>query len=175
MKIRIVVAAALLCLSGGFFTASSAENGNGNGDEGQSDLARISPYASIAGAYNWRNTAAGDESGGVNGRIGMRVWERLAVEFEGDWQGKRPQSYTLGGNLKGYWMKGRIQPFMLVGGSYWDLDKGHTGPGVRAGGGVDGYVNDHIYLTTGVEYVWGVGDMDRFNYATLYLGVGFRL
>ena len=46
---------------------------------------------------------------------------------------------------------------------------------MRVGGGIDWYVNDRIYVNTGLDYLIGVDSVSDFDYVTAALGVGFRL
>ena len=178
MRVRSLLAVSALALLVGAASAQAAEEVEEANEV--SDLARIGPYVSLGPSWVWRNDDAGGETVGANGRVGFRVWKHLAVEVEGEYHASHSQGWTAGGNLKYLPLVGSLQPFLLLGGVYWDVGRDSnqgedSGGGLRVGGGLDGHITEHFYLTGGVEYVWGLGELDSFNFATLYVGAGFRL
>lgn len=146
------------------------------------------------------------ETGGLNGYIGYRVHPFLAVEGEVEWMAingwKSEQrmrgagiarsidldidTLVITGNLKPYFMTGRIQPFALVGaGLMWEEfgveydgfndDEHHHDFAMRFGGGAEYYATRNVVLSIKASYVLGFGTVkDRDYVSTGMLGLTYR-
>lgn len=126
---------------------------------------------------------------GFNARLGNRSRNfglEALIEAIPNFKGKAGGSelfkyshVTLGGNARFYLPFGRIHPNALVGGGYDLLTIRSNGGGsgtdgggqVRAGGGIDFFVNEDVALTTDVAYAWTFGDIEGTDF--LAIGFGF--
>ena len=132
---------------------------------------------------------------GLDVRVGYRFHPRLAGEVQLQWFPKtdiefadvkalKLETLTLTGNLKGYLLTGRIQPFLLVGAGLMHFDaKDALGLGLRAkgegfaarfGGGVDVYLNRNFLLALDTSYVLPTGDVDGLDQVSFSLGLQYR-
>jgi len=143
---------------------------------------------------------------GVSIGAGYRVHPRLALEGAFDWAegdlsldlivstllgGTQSLRLPLGtlrvwsvtGDLKGYLLTGRIQPYAVVGlgAMQWTLGERTTGIAAdatsfapRLGGGFDVYLTRAILLNLDAGYLLGTGDLDGEDAIMLRLGVGGR-
>jgi opacity protein-like surface antigen len=156
---------------------------------------------------------------GLDVHAGYRVHPRVAVELHYEWmnnfnvnfdnaQRTQPnvssdigeiETSTLTGDVKGYVLTGRIQPFAAVGlGAIWVDSKNtsETTPlgqpngrpivvlnisdqndvafAARFGAGVDIYVADHVAMVLGASYVLPTDSAENFDYVSTELGLQFR-
>jgi opacity protein-like surface antigen len=94
------------------------------------------------------------------------------------------ETLNLTGNLKGYLLTGRIQPFVLVGGGLmhanvddkFDLGtiSGGSAFAARFGGGVEFYVISNIAVVVDLDYVLPTGKLDRLNQFMWSVGLNYR-
>jgi opacity protein-like surface antigen len=94
------------------------------------------------------------------------------------------ETLTLMGNVKGYALTGRIQPFVLAGGGliHYDVeDKVGLGEGskgddfaARFGGGVDLYFNRNIVLVLESSYVLPTGGASDLDQVQVSVGLNYR-
>ena len=132
---------------------------------------------------------------GLDTRVGYRFHPRLAGEVQFQWFPKAKiefadvealnlETLTLTGNVKGYVLTGRVQPFLLVGVGLMHFDvKDELGLGLRAkgegfaarfGGGVDFYLNRNFLLALDTSYVLPTGDVDGLEHVSFSLGMQYR-
>ncbi len=145
---------------------------------------------------------------GVGVRAGYRLFPHLAGEVQFQWfapsesetdfyligsdpkidfenvTALRVRTLNLTGNLKGYLLTGRIQPFVLVGGGllhYEVEDELGLGLGsngddfvARFGGGVDVYFNRNFVLVIDSSYWLPTGSADQLNQIQVSVGLNYR-
>ncbi len=139
-----------------------------------------------------------DSSVGFGGRVGSRVHRYAAVEVQVeylpsiDWNifwGSSPagilnvRMVTTTANLKLFPLSGRIQPFALIGGGATFADvttslrfggEDDFGSVLRAGGGIDAYLTEHIALSTEVSYVLPEDLLEDLHYLSIGLGLQYK-
>ena len=94
------------------------------------------------------------------------------------------ETLTFTGNVKGYLLTGRVQPFLLAGVGLMQVEaKDTVGVGLsieeedfaaRFGGGVDFYINPNIAVVIDVGYVLPTGDLDGLDYVSFSGGFQYR-
>jgi opacity protein-like surface antigen len=115
----------------------------------------------------------------VAAHLGYRLFPWLATELQLEYaiQGKTEiegnewfthQVVFLTANVKVPVVRGRLQPFLLAGGGMFHArfeesrgeawSPSYTGFGLRAGGGIDFYFTENVWLNLGVTYVVPFGD-----------------
>jgi opacity protein-like surface antigen len=146
------------------------------------------------------------ETGGLDAHAGYRVHRYLAVEGQLEWldfPGFKSNEQMAGnglsrnlkvevdtlvitGNLKPYFMTGRIQPFGVVGAGVMMEELGieyqgnnqnerNTGFVMRFGGGVDYYATENVVLSAQGTYVTTFGSVHGRDYTSLgLLGLAYR-
>jgi opacity protein-like surface antigen len=146
-----------------------------------------------------------DNSLGINGRAGYRCHRHFSAEFEIEWiEGFEsdfsspgfgelgelkfePVVYTA--NVKGYFLTGRYQPFLLLGGGMTTVDvkltKDNVGLGLsssesensftmRFGGGIDLYATKNVVVSLQADYVRPFGNLDDLDYVSIGWGLQYR-
>ena len=132
---------------------------------------------------------------GLDARVGYRFHPRFAGEVQVQWSPKadiefanveflKLETLTFTGNVKGYLLTGRIQPFLLAGAGLMHFDvKDKLGLGLREkgegfaarfGGGVDIYFSSNIVFVLEGGYVLPTGDVDGLDYASFAFGLQYR-
>lgn len=146
------------------------------------------------------------ETGGLDGWVGYRVHPYLAVEAELEWMaflGWQSDENISGnglsrnleididtlvitGNLKPYFMTGRIQPYALIGAGVmfeefgveydgFNDDEHHRDFAMRFGAGVEYYATDEVVLTLKGSYVLPFGTVQDRGYISFgLLGLSYR-
>lgn len=169
--------------------------------EENSDPSRKGPSLGLGGTYAIEtfDTSGGlnlDNSGGFNARIGYRFHPRIAGEVEierfqqfdahvGGTDVGEINAWSLGANVKGFVLTGKIQPYGLFGLGYADWEttnsantanpeKTDDGLALRFGGGVDWYVTNKVVLTSDVTYLMGTGDASDYSTVALSFGIAYR-
>jgi len=180
----IATAAALGAVCG---TMAVTGDETGEDEEEQARYARRGPLVAIGA-----NAAAGplgegsklaNAAYGLHASAGYRCNRRVASEFELErlWGyepvggvDQRPTVVT--SNARVYVLTGRIQPYVLFGGGLmWvSTDGGTTGFAIRAGSGLDFYLNESFVLNGKLDYVRAFQAIHGTDYLTLSLGVGYR-
>jgi opacity protein-like surface antigen len=147
-----------------------------------------------------------DDSIGFNGRVGYRCHRRFSAEVEVEWLDGFSSDLTEPGvdqlakvdyepvvvttNVKGYFLTGRYQPFLLVGAgamtadtklrepvglSFTGLDsESDTAFVMRFGGGIDLYATKNVVVSLEADYVLPLGNLDALDYVTIGWGVQYR-
>ncbi|MCH2187077.1 porin family protein [Myxococcota bacterium] len=211
---RVLILAACLLVAGatpaenrfsrpGYYIAVSAAYGI-------ADL-NVNALSQFQGVYTPPFSSSG--SGGLNLRVGRRFESWAAFEIEYEWmdqfsinqagggQAARYRPNTLTMNGKFYLPIPRIQPYLLAGIGLINYDfqsaplqsllrfgSNYTGFAVRAGGGLDAYITDHIVvffegtylLNTDQPTLPGTGStnrvkiLDQLNYASIAVGLAYR-
>ena len=161
----------------------------------RSDLESKAEDASDTGPAN-SNT---DDSWGYGGRLGWRVFDRLAIEGQfqmlnsieihshqesnGDNRRSKATFMTAMLNAKGYLLTQRIQPYAMAGVGYGygvlrpsgdatdDRDQGFA---AQFGVGSDLYVTDNLGLMTEVAYTLPTGDIEDYDNVAILFGLMLR-
>ena len=92
--------------------------------------------------------------------------------------------------MKGYFLTGRYQPFLLIGAGAMQAKTklkqpsglAFTGLGnesenafaLRFGGGIDLYATEHVVVSVDADYVLPFGDLDALDYVTIGWGIEYR-
>jgi opacity protein-like surface antigen len=166
-------------------------------DEANSDYQRILGPTS---------TYSVDDSFGFIGQVGYRCHRRFSVEVETEWlHGFNGDLNTAGvvqlahvhtdpivvtANAKGYFLTGRYQPFLQVGGGAMTVKTsvldpvglGFTGIQtedetsfvMRFGGGIDLYATKNVVVSLGADYVLPLGNLDALDYISVSWGFQYR-
>jgi opacity protein-like surface antigen len=171
-------------------------------EEELNDPARIGPYLGAGAVYaleTFSNVGMPtSDSGGFNVRVGYRYPPHVAGElqvesypqFDGpDGNGVDEflvNGWNVGGNVRGYILKGKFQPFVLMGVNYMDMEttipsgpaakinKQDDGVGMRFGGGMEIYAFQKVAVTADISYVLGLGEVDGYDLVAFSLGFIFR-
>lgn len=85
-------------------------------------------------------------------------------------------------NLKLYPFDGKVQPYVLAGAGVgrFELEESDgytlsdTGGVMRVGGGVDFYLNKHIALVSGIDYLFTAGDIVDNDILEIKFGMQYR-
>ena len=93
-------------------------------------------------------------------------------------------------NVKGFFLTGRYQPYLLVGAGVMTADTtlrdtvglppSATGTEsdeafvMRFGGGIDLYATENVVVTLEADYVYPFGSLDDLRYVTIGWGVQYR-
>ena len=147
-----------------------------------------------------------DDSFGFNGRVGYRCNRRFSAEVQTEWldgfdadltQSRVDQlanitfePLVVTANVKGYFLTGRYQPFLLVGAGAMTADVNIRNPvglaftgidsesknafAMRFGGGIDLYATENVVVNLEVDYVFPFGKLDDLRYVTIGWGVQYR-
>jgi opacity protein-like surface antigen len=140
------------------------------------------------------------DSWGAEGRVGYRFHPHVAAEGQLQYYdefgldlhvspGSSGQVATLDGmsamgNVKGYPLTGRVQPYVLggvgllwlqledaVGAGFEDNEVGFAG---HVGVGVDAYLTDNLLLNLEMSYLLPAGDLSDFRMIPISLGMQYR-
>jgi opacity protein-like surface antigen len=174
--------------------------------EEELEYARTGPYIGVGGVFAMELFDGGmnvDNSNGFHVRAGYRVHPHIAVEaryehylnFETD-PGTGTgigapnnglghfEGWSITGNVKGFILTGRWQPYVLFGMGYLDINYpgpnrgGDARPGddfaMRFGVGMDAHLTEHISIGPEVAYVLPVGDAEDLDFLTIGLGLQFN-
>jgi opacity protein-like surface antigen len=147
-----------------------------------------------------------DNSFGFNGRVGYRCHRRFSAEVQTEWLSGFDADLTqpnvdqlakvsyepvvVTANVKGYFLTGRYQPFLLIGAGAMTADTKLRNPvglaftgldsesenafAMRFGGGIDLYATENVALSLGIDYVFPFGKLDNLDYVTIGWGVQYR-
>ncbi len=145
-----------------------------------------------------------DNSLGINGRAGYRCHRRFSAEVEVEWLNGFDSDVSAPGfgkfatidfeplvvtaNVKGYFLTGRYQPFLLVGGGgmtakakvkstvppLLSATERLNGFAMRFGGGIDLYATKHVVVSVGADYVLPFGDLKDLDYISIGWGFEYR-
>jgi opacity protein-like surface antigen len=129
--------------------------------------------------YDVGRNATVNDSPAIDAFVGYRLFPWLATELQLEYaiKGKTEidgteefshQLVFLTANVKVPVVRGRLQPFLLVGGGMFHVmfddsqggswSPNYTGFALRAGGGIDFYFTEDVQLNLGVTYVVPFGD-----------------
>jgi opacity protein-like surface antigen len=85
-------------------------------------------------------------------------------------------------NLKGYLPAGRLQPFLLLGVGYLNVDSGSpiltddgNGLVTRFGSGLDVYLTDNFAVYAGWHYLLPFGDNSQLDTLSVHFGIQYML
>lgn len=145
-----------------------------------------------------------NNSFGLNGRVGYRIFSRLALEAEVEWvnkfaidvgsggghevQGLGIETLTGTANAKGFFFTGPFQPYALLGvgvmhASAEDSVDGQIGLTraedwtdltYRIGGGIDFWANEKFALSLEGIYLKPTGDLKDFDYVSYTVAFQYR-
>lgn len=161
------------------------------------DYAAMRPYIGAGGLWAFElfdgvgpgpeKGGGPDDSGGFYASLGFRVWKYIALEAryenyrEFDLDPGRINGWSVSGNVKGFFMTGDIQPYLVLGGGWLDMSRSSgnpptapkTGNGgmLRVGGGADFCLTEHIALGPELTYVLPFGDAEDLDFVELSAGV----
>jgi hypothetical protein len=164
-------------------------------DHEQDELQRrfgVNPYLGFPGGIHLFKLDT-KRSLGVQGKVGYRLHERIAVEGHAEWLVERSKFVTAAVNVKGFLTTGRAQPFIL-GGVGWYTANGTDyclgdvyaraickqtlrqgdGLAVRVGGGFDIYATEHLAITIDAVYVMPQGRLQNLDYVSAGWGLMYR-
>ena len=124
---------------------------------------------------------------GFDSYAGYRFAPHFAAELELEYlnrvnntaTGTKGSLLAFTGNLKGYILTGRFQPFALVGvGLNWagggvNGTKDESGFGARFGGGFDFYLTENWSLGSTASYVLGTGNVKHINWVSIVMGAQY--
>ena len=190
---------AALCVAGLMPRQGFAEDG----DSGDPDFNRGGLYLAVGGAFgietrlsdelnrvaNFRNLIQIDSSGGFNGRIGARgriLGGELQFEYLPSFGSLGPvtvpgyELFTTTANFKVHIPNGRIEPFFMLGLGFSQLSVPEENltsfdVAIRAGGGLNWYLTEHIAASVDAAYVWtGAGDNEFFDYVSITYAVTYK-
>ena len=125
-----------------------------------------------------------DPSPGIQLQIGGRFHRYLGAEMFGEWHSRFDSDFRhysawgAGMAFRGFFMTGRIQPFVLAGGGVIQTRRGGGGSTVsdigfapRAGLGIDYYLNREIAMRLDTTYVIPVGDPAGLDFISVTWGL----
>jgi hypothetical protein len=159
------------------------------------DYGRSGPYVAGGGAYGFENFDVNgvnfDDSWGYFLKGGYRFnqwfslelnWEQY-LDFQDHPDHKDSDIWAIGVNAKVFPFHGIIQPYFLVGGSYYKLnlsnsveaagEDGGSGFGVRFAGGLDVYVTRNWAFSVDAGYLLPTSSSD-FGIIPITFGVMYR-
>ncbi len=172
----------------------------------EDEFARRGWLVGVAGSYaieTFEDDAESDlhvdNSLGFNGRVGYRCHRWLSAEVEVEWLNGFEADVSAPGfgkfatidveplvvtaNLKGYFLTGRYQPFLLVGGGVMTAEFKSRGVAgsitlneftMRFGGGIDLYATKNVVVTVGADYVLPVDNLKDLDYISIGWGFEYR-
>jgi hypothetical protein len=121
----------------------------------------------------------------VHEHVAVEVRYEHYLNFETDPGPGHFEGWGIYGNVKGFILTGRWQPFVLLGMGYMDLNypgvnrANDPSPGddfaMRFGAGFDAHLSDLISIGPEVAYVLPFGDIDDLDMVTVGLGLQFNL
>jgi opacity protein-like surface antigen len=110
-----------------------------------------------------------------------RVDAAFDVKIANDEKIAKGETWFASGNVKGFVLTGRFQPFVLVGAGYYHAKYKADGislsggdAALRAGGGFDAYVTEHVVVTFEAEYVLPFGEVSDLDYTSVGAGLEYR-
>jgi len=138
-----------------------------------------------------------ENSGGFNMRAGYRWHPRLAAELEYEWldsfkltnttqaRAKLDNIWSLTVNGKAFLSTGRFEPYLLFGLGYYRVGstserhvRSHlpdTGDfGMKAGGGIEFYVLEHLAIDSEITYNFGESDLAELRYTSFTWNLMYR-
>ena len=179
----------LLVLWMALLTALSATAQDDEEEEEEDESSRPGFYL-LARFTNNVLLDGGDYSTGAEGSVGYRIRPWLAAELTGDWVsgfdlsggGTRLVAGTYGPTARFYPMRGRFQPYGLVGvgATFFDgrntalapYDQTQWDMSFRLGVGIDWYVSYEFGLNFGPTFVIPVGINDDLGVDHSYVSIG---
>ncbi len=169
------------------------------GAEQGADYARSGAYVggglavAIADIDNRAFTSDFDTGIGFDAYAGYRISPHFATELEieyvdrvnisGGTIGPKGNLMAFTGNVKGYILTGRFQPFALAGlGLNWaggglnqsKIHKDQSGLGFRFGAGFDYYLDENWSLGSTASYVLGTGNVKNMDWWSVVMGAQYR-
>ena len=181
------------------------------GAQAQDDFARNGAYLGVAGTYAIYTKAENeledalegvlgdvdvdlDNPLGLNARAGYRFHPHLAAEGEFEWlseadfdidgsgSGDLPNSFIFTANGKAFVLKGRFQPYGLVGLGAMLVDSDGTDDlgdeeadfAARFGAGLDIYITRNFLADIHASYVLPVDDLEDLDFVSIGWGFGYR-
>jgi opacity protein-like surface antigen len=147
-----------------------------------------------------------DDSAGLSGRAGYRCHRYFSAEVEVEWIDGFSSDLTqpfvdqlakvdyepvvVTTNVKGYFLTGRYQPFLLIGAGAMTADTKLRDPVglaftgldsesenafvMRFGGGIDLYATKNVVVSLDIDYVLPFANLDALDYVTIGWGVQYR-
>jgi len=136
---------------------------------------------------------------GLNLIAGYRFLPHLAAEAQFEWFGNanvaldngdnstdilKVETLNFSGNLKGYLLTGRVQPFVLAGAGLMHangkdklllgIETNGDAFAARFGGGIDLYINEHFVIVGEGGYLLPTGKLDHLKQVVWSAGLQYR-
>ena len=136
-----------------------------------------------------------DDSRGLNLRFGYRLFPWLALEAHAEVyddyniellgvDAAEMDGWSLGLVGKFYHFTGRLQPYLLLGGGYMEvnlsdqlalgLSEDGSGSVLQGGAGVDIYLTQHFVLNLESSYAYPMGGVENLDFWTVRGGIEYR-
>jgi hypothetical protein len=143
---------------------------------------RFHPHLAAEIRFDWFTNSVTDFNGWLAAVDGVPIPDDDKEETNFDIL--KVETLNLTGNLKGYLLTGRIQPFVQAGGGLMHAnakDKFNLGVvkngdafAARFGGGVDLYLNPHFFFVVEGGYVLPTGKLDELKSYLWSVGINYR-
>jgi opacity protein-like surface antigen len=158
-------------------------------------FSRVGGYVGVAGIRAFESFEndfrKADDSWGANARAGYRFHPHFGAELQFEWydefdfhgslDGSNVDGYLTTVNGKAWLVKGRLQPYLIGGLGWLEIDGGGRALGgsqddfaVKVGGGFDLYATEHWALNLEATYVVPSGDVNDFEIVSVGAGILFR-
>ena len=166
-------------------------------EEENNDPTRSGPYLGLGATYAHSNfdlhNADERDSGGYNATVGYRFnrwvgtdvhverYQKFSIAHTDD---DNVNGWALGFNGRVFPLAGRFQPFGVIGLNYLNMETNrdgfqnehetNDGPAMRFGIGLDAYATNKLVVTTGIDYMVGMGDVSGYDMLICTLGFLYR-
>jgi hypothetical protein len=155
------------------------------------DMKAIDGYEDLSGldldkenALGFKVRLGSRSSAHFAAEIEVEYFDKFAFEFTGI-EVIRNRIFTATANLKPYFLAGRVQPFLVIGGGVTAykkedslgggfLSENDAGAALKAGAGVDIYLTNNTAIVFDGTYVLPVGDAEDLDYLSLGAGLQYK-
>ncbi|MFN2425651.1 MAG: outer membrane beta-barrel protein [Candidatus Binatia bacterium] len=159
------------------------------------DYAALGPYIGVGGLYavelfDDQGSARTGNSGGFNVHAGYRFHAHAAAELRYEYYHRfdldpgHIDAWSTTINLKGYLLTGRFQPYGLIGmgylsgegsaGNFAGAAHPSNGFALRFGGGLDGYITEHISVGPEFAFLLPTGSANDLDMFTVGFNVQYK-
>jgi opacity protein-like surface antigen len=159
------------------------------------DYARTGPYVGLGGLYavelfDDHLSARTGNSGGLHAQAGYRFHPNAAAELRYEWLHEfdldpgQINAWDITINGKAYILTGRVQPYALIGmgyihgqgsgGNFVQAAHPSTGFAMRFGGGIEGYITEHISMGPEFAYLLPTGSANDLDMFTVSFGINYK-
>ncbi len=136
-----------------------------------------------------------EDSVGFKFKLGSRSFRYLALELELEYlpgfetkvvgiPALETDIFTATANVKLFPLNGRVQPYVLLGAGLMSvsikdslglgLSASDSGPAIKAGGGLDLYMTEHLALALDLSYVLPAKAVVDFDYLSIGFGLQYK-